>query len=195
MQTHFQVNEKMLPSWHPLGSGGCNFPFANAKAAPIQSAILCFDALRRISIEKNLDFLFFSPSLPTPTLLLTYTCNMFLLCGDGKVKEKKRRWCQHFVMWQDMNTSNLIFYEIINKITPMLNSKFSSLSICMLSRFSRVWLFETPMDCSSPGSFVHGILQARMLKWVAIPFSRGSSWIFLSQGSNPGLLRCTQIYH
>ena len=31
-----------------------------------------------------------------------------------------------------------------------------------------------PMDCSLPGSFVHGILQARMLKWVAISFSRGS---------------------
>ena len=33
-----------------------------------------------------------------------------------------------------------------------------------------------PMDCSLPGSSVHGILQARMLEWVAIPFSRGSSW-------------------
>ena len=30
-------------------------------------------------------------------------------------------------------------------------------------------------DCSLPGSFVHGILQARILEWVAIPFSRGSS--------------------
>ena len=33
-----------------------------------------------------------------------------------------------------------------------------------------------PMDCSLPGSSVHGILQARILKWVALPFSRGSSW-------------------
>ena len=32
-----------------------------------------------------------------------------------------------------------------------------------------------PMDCSLPGSSVHGILQARILEWVAIPFSRGSS--------------------
>ena len=30
------------------------------------------------------------------------------------------------------------------------------------------------MDCSPPGSSVHGILQAKMLEWVAIPFSRGS---------------------
>ena len=32
-----------------------------------------------------------------------------------------------------------------------------------------------PMDCSPPGSSVHGILQARILEWVAMPSSRGSS--------------------
>ena len=32
-----------------------------------------------------------------------------------------------------------------------------------------------PMDCSLLGSSVHGILQTRILEWVAIPFSRGSS--------------------
>ena len=31
-----------------------------------------------------------------------------------------------------------------------------------------------PMDCSTPGSSVHGIFQARILKWVAISSSRGS---------------------
>ena len=33
-----------------------------------------------------------------------------------------------------------------------------------------------PMDCSLPGSSVHGFLQARILKWVAMASSRGSSW-------------------
>ena len=33
-----------------------------------------------------------------------------------------------------------------------------------------------PMDCSPPGSSVHGILQARILECVAMPSSRGSSW-------------------
>ena len=33
-----------------------------------------------------------------------------------------------------------------------------------------------PIGCSLPGSSVHGILQARVLEWVAISFSRGSSW-------------------
>ena len=32
-----------------------------------------------------------------------------------------------------------------------------------------------PRDCSPPSSFVHGILQARILEWIAVPFSRGSS--------------------
>ena len=43
------------------------------------------------------------------------------------------------------------------------------------------------MDCSPPGSSVHGILQARILEWVAIFFSRG---IFLTQGLNLGLPHC-----
>ena len=50
-----------------------------------------------------------------------------------------------------------------------------------------------PVDRSLPGSSVHGILQSRILEWVAIPFSRG--WIFLTQGSNLGLLNCRQILY
>ena len=52
-------------------------------------------------------------------------------------------------------------------------------------------LFD-PMDSSPPGSSVHGILQARILEWVAISFPRG---IFTTQGSNPGLLHCKQILY
>ena len=41
---------------------------------------------------------------------------------------------------------------------------------------SHVWLCN-PMDCSPPASSVHRIFQARILKWVAISFSRGFSWL------------------
>ena len=44
------------------------------------------------------------------------------------------------------------------------------------------------MDCRPPGSSIHGIFQARVLEWVAISFSRGSS-------SNPGLLHCRQMLY
>ena len=49
-----------------------------------------------------------------------------------------------------------------------------------------------PVDCSLPGSSVHGILQERILEWVAISFSRG---IFSTQGSNPGLPLCRQTLY
>ena len=44
-----------------------------------------------------------------------------------------------------------------------------------LSHFSHIQLLVDPMDCSPPGSSVHGLLQARILEWVAILSSRGSS--------------------
>ena len=47
--------------------------------------------------------------------------------------------------------------------------------VCVCVLLSCVWLCHA-MDCSLPGSSVSGILQARILKWVAIIFSRGSSW-------------------
>ena len=48
------------------------------------------------------------------------------------------------------------------------------------------------MDCSLPGFPVHGILQARILEWVAISCSRG---IFPNQELNLGLLHCRQILY
>ena len=54
-------------------------------------------------------------------------------------------------------------------------------------------LFD-PMDYSPPGSSVHGILQARILEWVAIPFSRGSSQLRdLCYPEPPGKLRKTSV--
>ena len=53
-----------------------------------------------------------------------------------------------------------------------------------------------PKDCSLPGSSVHGILQARILEWVAIPFSRGSSqprdqtWVFRCYDHCSQILYC-----
>ena len=51
-------------------------------------------------------------------------------------------------------------------------------SVCVCSdcaqSLSYVQFFVTPMDCSPPGSSVHGIFQARILKWTAIYYSRAS---------------------
>ena len=54
----------------------------------------------------------------------------------------------------------VIHFFCMNKINlPISCSVVSDLTLC------------DPMDCSPPGSSVHGILQARVLEWVAIPFS------------------------
>ena len=48
---------------------------------------------------------------------------------------------------------------------------------CMRAKSSQSCLtLCNPKNCSLPGSSVHGIFQARILEWVAISFSRGSSW-------------------
>ena len=47
------------------------------------------------------------------------------------------------------------------------------LCCCLIAKSCPV-LYD-PLDCSPPGSSVHGILQARILVWVAMPSSRGSS--------------------
>ena len=53
---------------------------------------------------------------------------------------------------------------------------YKCLSAVIVSSLSPVRLFCDPMDLSPAGCSVHGILQARTLEWVAMSFSKGSSW-------------------
>ena len=72
--------------------------------------------------------------------------------------------------------------------------QYSSLEFSILLII--VWKVKVAQSCPTlcnPMDYtVHGILQARILEWVAIPFSRG---IFPTQGMNPGLLHCRQILY
>ena len=61
-----------------------------------------------------------------------------------------------------------------NAVQLVVELPFSVVSFKMLVTQSCPTLCN-PRDCSLPGSSVHGILQTRMLEWVVIPFSRGSS--------------------
>ena len=51
---------------------------------------------------------------------------------------------------------------------------FAPYSVCVLTQSCPTLCNLT--DCRPPGSSVHGLLQARILEWVAMPSSRGSSW-------------------
>ena len=94
-------------------------------------------------------------------------------------------------------TTALTSWTFVGKVMSLLFNMLSRLVIAFLPRDKYLlisWLQSpsaeilseseftqscptlcNPMDCSPPGSSVHGILQARVLEWVAISFSRGSS--------------------
>ena len=83
-------------------------------------------------------------------------------------------------------------YQFMDQLCCYLDNValVKSLFLCVLV----TWLCLivcNPMDCSPVGFSIHGILQARILEWVAIPFSRVSSqprdqtWISCIAGRNP----------
>ena len=78
----------------------------------------------------------------------------------------------------------IVLYQMLFPYSLLQNTKYSSLCytigpcwlsfyICLVTQSCPALC--NPMDCSPPASSVHGISQASILEWVAIPFSRGSS--------------------
>ena len=77
----------------------------------------------------------------------------------------KQRRC----MWEEKKRlKRIIFYVLSGSRNIKLFFRHSKLLL------SHIQLFYDPMDCSPPGSSVHGILLARTPEWVAISFSRRS---------------------
>ena len=71
----------------------------------------------------------------------------------------------------DKDTSNCMLKILL--MQPFLRKWCVCVCVCMYAQ--SCWTLRNPMDCSPQSSSVHGILQARILEWVAISFSRGSS--------------------
>ena len=77
-----------------------------------------------------------------------------------------------------MEQQEMYSHSFPESVTRYTNkSVIKTLCICMHAKSLQLCaaLYD-PMDCSPSGSSVHGILQARILEWVAMPFSRESSW-------------------
>ena len=67
-----------------------------------------------------------------------------------------------------------ILYQLSHREAPKVNKIIVYFCCCLVPKLClTLW---DPMEYSSPGSSVHRISQGRTLEWVAIPFSRGSSW-------------------
>ena len=100
----------------------------------------------------------------SPLPILKLCCFAFLLLSDRNylydlnIKSVLDDW-QTFSVWRDLLNKNHIV----------------CVYVCVLVSQACLTLCD-PMDCSPPGLSVHEILQARILEWVVIPFSRGSSW-------------------
>ena len=110
---------------------------------------------------------------------------------------------KHCIEWKQPRAESRQRYLLIPRISvtalllgPLLSYWNKQIEICLLNNgfggglVTKSNLTCNPMDCSPPGSSVCGISLARILEWIALSFSRGSS-----QGLNPDLLHCRQILY
>ena len=88
---------------------------------------------------------------------------VYVGCKEENKKEKK-----NFQIYFDFSKQNILvpfpsrYGDILERKVKVFDTQ-----LCLTS--------SDPMDCSPPGSSIHGILHARILEWTAISFSRGSS--------------------
>ena len=83
------------------------------------------------------------------------------------------------VMWNILQVSFILTANPGDMLSPLFwfkESKAVAVHLYARSVAQSYLSLCDPMDCSTPGSSVHGISQARILEWVAMPSSRGSSW-------------------
>ena len=119
----------------------------------------------RNSFEKNI--------LGTHPLTVTVVANIFLLFVVCLFT---------FSNWNTVGFAMLYKFLLYSKVTVIIYIHMYvcvcvCVCVCACAKSLQLCLtLSDSVDCSPPGFFVHGISQARILEWVAIPFSRGSSW-------------------
>ena len=82
-------------------------------------------------------------------------------------------WFSREILFSSVGRTSVMCYKCLKGI--IVGRIFISSSAATVHLLLSCPTLCDPLDCSPPGSFVHGILQARTLEWVAISFSRGSS--------------------
>ena len=120
---------------------------------------------------------------------------IFLLVSINREGRKGQLFCQSWIQLQRQAKSLYLFFAFDSFFSFLWN--VVDFQYCVTFRYTAKWFDYTcihiyskresntltlvtqlcqtlcdPMDCNPPGSSVHGILQARILEWVAIPFSR-----------------------
>ena len=90
-----------------------------------------------------------------------------------KKKNPKAKFSIFFKPFNNLRIDFFLAFYIQNSISWFII--FSYLQVCMLSHFCHVQLFATPWTVAHEAPLSMGILWARILDWVAMPSSRGSS--------------------
>ena len=145
-----QVSENKGGSWDPLGASEQWIPLSlvDPTESLIPSTVLC----SRTSGTSHQPSQRPEMKLPFSSLATTREFQSWYLCQRHKGKP--------------VNTCRVVAVRGLKRVKKKVKVLVaqSCLTLC------------DPMDCSLPGFSVHGILHVRILEWVAIPFSRGSSW-------------------
>ena len=110
-------------------------------------------------------------------IIITIFYSMHLLSWTSWLP-KKKKFCFYYVS----TSGGVLAKYLIMGYNAIYMEGYYCHTLGKWKSLSHVWLFamlwtvaHNPMDYSLPGSSVHEILQTRILEWVAIPFSRGSS--------------------
>ena len=89
----------------------------------------------------------------------------------------------HYPMINEILSHSLLVFSLFCLLSVLSESEIEVAQSCLT--------LCNPIDCSLPGSSVHGILQARIMEWVAISFSRDLP----DPGIEPGLPHCRQTVY
>ena len=154
----------------------CATPWTAAPRISL-SFIISRNLLKLMSIESVMPFnhlilvVRFSSCLQSFPASGSSLMSQLFAAGDQSIGASASAWVlpMNFQGWFPLGLTGLIYYYYYY-YSPIRNSL-----CCVLCRFSRVRLYVTPWSVALQAPQSMGILQARILEWVAIPSSRGSS--------------------
>ena len=107
-----------------------------------------------------------------PTLYCRFTFNSPCSNKSGTSKKRSKKWKDAAPIhpqesFSAPSAATLSLYYVYLAFVPFVSCCAKMLQSCPT--------LCHPMDCSPPGSYIHGILQTRIMEWVAMPSSRVSS--------------------
>ena len=165
----------------------CLFLFLLSSVSTLQASVHCSYLRSHISVVPSKDYTACSSNswaryhchFPVAFSAPANSCLLFQALGSGKGTyfsvrlHGLRCFALSILVCQLLESVHLCgsFYQ-----DPTKSQLTLFRALCYAQSLQSCPTLCDSMDCSPPGSSVLGILQARILQWVVMPFSRGSSW-------------------